>query len=1159
MSRRSLSILLVLLALIAIGVVWLVGTVTVEPAPVTEVVAAPPQPDRAEPSPQAPAPSLAEVSAPVTPAAADIESSSPAVAREAMEADEDAIDMTDAWTVEGRVQFPPGLPADERVQVLASVGKSGRAKIHSRSDLAPDGSFRVSFAKSASKGQLVLDARYLYLPIAHDISPEDLAKLANPIVLRPELGGCIRGRLDLARNALDHREALVGGEIDLTGISLADQRDFSTHIQRDGKIDAQLEFEFGGLPSARVYHVYFHPKDLVDASADEIKVEPGRVSRVDLEIRLGARVSGRVVDESGAPVEGVDIGMRVEAGSNSTGSNGEHETPADGSFSIGGIQPGKLSLRFTKTGFSFLENEIGPLVDGDVRSGIEAVLRRGLSVTGRVQWPDGRPAAQARIEYRFAREEGSAKFRYFNSESDHVTADADGAFEISGLDPKGITITAQAEVEKDGSPATDATDSTSASATPAATTPAAAKKPKKASWKAHLDDVAPGTRDLVITLQAGATIRGRAIDDLDAPLANFRVRAEPVDGSQDWDRRQRAVSASGKAGEFVLEGLHEGEWDVVAEAKQHAESSSRRIRVPSGDEEIVLVLPRAAKLSGVVVDRAGNPVPGARAAARRADAASRFQSWDKRDPSARADAEGRFEIEGVSPGPVKVSATADGMAASAALPLELAAGQVVSDLSLALRLPGRITGEVVDDSGRPRPGSQVHANGMEDQSYRDVKTDASGRFEIEGVSPDRYWVSSQPSQEELDALAADEDEEEVVWAKHHKQAMVEVLEGQTSHIVLGGIPKDGVRVHGTIYAGAARDRKVSGCTLWIHQKSSENPSPISGTSDAQGRYEVVVPAAGEYSMSVMEQKRGTTTSTKLTVPEGKAFEHDIVLPGGRIAGRVIGLDGEPAANVHVSCMPEELTSAFSGDASYGNAQTDSTGAFAFDGLNAGTYRLQAGAQDWEKIPGISGKCIRGGVVLEADGRIENVELRLQPQCRVEGVVLGPDGRPAAGASVYARDELGNVMQRWPPTSADASGRFTMDGLLPGKATFAARTKTLASAESAPVTVRAEETVKVQLELRAGTRLRVLVRGSDDRVVGAFTTIADASGRDVTMMYAYQTTDFFGGAREGEGQVIGPVPPGRYRLTAANHDRTTASQEVSVSGEEEVLVTIRLGG
>jgi len=274
---------------------------------------------------------------------------------------------------------------------------------------------------------------------------------------------------------------------------------------------------------------------------------------------------------------------------------------------------------------------------------------------------------------------------------------------------------------------------------------------------------------------------------------------------------------------------------------------------------------------------------------------------------------------------------------------------------------------------------------------------------------------------------------------------------------------------------------------------------------------------------------------------------------------VLKIDGKPAPGVSVSCAPEVMTAALSGDASYGNTTSDEAGAFAFDGLNAGTYRFEAGSQPWMNLPSTTGKCVRGGVVLETDGRIPNLELRLLPECRVEGIVLGPDGQPVAGASVFARDEQGNLVQRWPPVSADASGRFVIDGLLPGKTTFAARTKKLASPETAPVDVKPGETAKVEITLRTGTRLVVVVREKDERVVGSFVSIADARGRDMTLLYAFQDAGPFGESNASEGQRIGPVPPGRYRLTAKNHDGSSTSEEVSVSGEEEVVVNLRFEG
>jgi hypothetical protein len=37
-----------------------------------------------------------------------------------------------------------------------------------------------------------------------------------------------------------------------------------------------------------------------------------------------------------------------------------------------------------------------------------------------------------------------------------------------------------------------------------------------------------------------------------------------------------------------------------------------------------------------------------------------------------------------------------------------------------------------------------------------------------------------------------------------------------------------------------------------------------------------------------------------------------------------------------------------------------------------------------------------------------------------------------------------------------------------------------------------------------------------------------------------------------------LPPGRYKVTATNHDKQSVSQDVSVSGAEQV-VTLKYGG
>jgi hypothetical protein len=172
-------------------------------------------------------------------------------------------------------------------------------------------------------------------------------------------------------------------------------------------------------------------------------------------------------------------------------------------------------------------------------------------------------------------------------------------------------------------------------------------------------------------------------------------------------------------------------------------------------------------------------------------------------------------------------------------------------------------------------------------------------------------------------------------------------------------------------------------------------------------------------------------------------------------------------------------------------------------------------------------------------------------------VTGPDGQALAGATIIARDDQGNVIERWPPAVSDSSGRFAIDGLTPGQATVTARTSKLVSPESPPLTLRSGETSKVELAARAGTILRVIVQESDGTAVGASVSVTDDRGRDVGRGYGF-AFDLGGDSSPEAGQMVGPILPGSYKVTATNHDRKSVTQDVSVSGDEQV-VTLKYGG
>ncbi|HEX2121719.1 MAG TPA: carboxypeptidase regulatory-like domain-containing protein [Thermoanaerobaculia bacterium] len=171
-------------------------------------------------------------------------------------------------------------------------------------------------------------------------------------------------------------------------------------------------------------------------ASDPVEVRVTEEKPVDVEVALdrGATLSGRVTDDTGAPVREASVWITV-AGYDPTrssmpprGAPVSGRTDAGGAFSLTGIEPGRVTLVVQKEGFVPARKAI----DADGATRADVTLSRGLTLTG-VVLQGGRPAADVQVSASTAAVEG---------EHQSAITDANGRFTLSGLIPARYTVTA---------------------------------------------------------------------------------------------------------------------------------------------------------------------------------------------------------------------------------------------------------------------------------------------------------------------------------------------------------------------------------------------------------------------------------------------------------------------------------------------------------------------------------------------------------------------------------------------------------------------------------------------------------------------------------------------------------------------------------------------
>lgn len=133
------------------------------------------------------------------------------------------------------------------------------------------------------------------------------------------------------------------------------------------------------------------------ATAGPETVSPGTQRRIDLQLRAGAIVSGRVRFQDGEPAPLVRV--QLDPRGARPGAPLFSISDLEGRYKIFAVPPGKARVRVdegrTPSVYSFPDRKVVDVIGSEQIPNIDLVLQRRQSVSGMVVDPDGKPAAGA--------------------------------------------------------------------------------------------------------------------------------------------------------------------------------------------------------------------------------------------------------------------------------------------------------------------------------------------------------------------------------------------------------------------------------------------------------------------------------------------------------------------------------------------------------------------------------------------------------------------------------------------------------------------------------------------------------------------------------------------------------------------------------------------